>query len=122
MVLAAAVACTVAAPPEALKPEYVQYRTVDSEAPIVRSGYESSPEGNFKYGYQTGNGIDSYAVGVIKNAETVSTSIIFDYIYRTILWIFFYVQGSKQEDGFSEEKRQPLVIDTTDVNGALLSV
>ncbi|KAL0883335.1 hypothetical protein ABMA27_016742 [Loxostege sticticalis] len=40
---------------------------LDATAPIIRSDFDSQPEGNFQYSYETGNGISAQASGVVKN-------------------------------------------------------
>ncbi|VVC95672.1 unnamed protein product [Leptidea sinapis] len=49
--------------------------SADYQVPIVRSTYEQSPEGNFQYAYETGNGIISQADGVVKNPNSESASL-----------------------------------------------
>ncbi|KAL0883337.1 hypothetical protein ABMA27_016744 [Loxostege sticticalis] len=43
---------------------------LDATAPIVRSDFDSQPDGNFQYIYETGNGIYSQALGVVKDPNS----------------------------------------------------
>ncbi|XP_045773420.1 larval cuticle protein LCP-17-like isoform X2 [Maniola jurtina] len=45
-------------------------RSDDYEVPIVKSGYELSPEGAFQYFYEAGNGIVAQADGVMKRVSS----------------------------------------------------
>ncbi|XP_069359580.1 endocuticle structural glycoprotein SgAbd-1-like [Maniola hyperantus] len=64
VILAVAVACAAADVSHIV-------RSDDDSAPIVRSGYELSPEGTFQYYYETGNGISAQADGVMKRLNSV---------------------------------------------------
>ncbi|XP_013164338.1 PREDICTED: larval cuticle protein LCP-17-like [Papilio xuthus] len=50
-------------------------RSDESQAPILKSAYESSPEGNYQYVYETGNGISAQAEGIVKNANSESATL-----------------------------------------------
>ncbi|KAJ8731540.1 hypothetical protein PYW07_004704 [Mythimna separata] len=74
VVLAVAIACVSADVSHIVKDE--------SSAPIVKSDYEISPEGNFQYAYETGNGIYAQGQGVVKNANSEYPSLELQGGYR----------------------------------------
>ncbi|KAL0839011.1 hypothetical protein ABMA28_017008 [Loxostege sticticalis] len=43
---------------------------LDATAPIIRSNFDSQPDGNFQYSYETGNGISAQASGVVKDPNS----------------------------------------------------
>ncbi|CAH0691724.1 unnamed protein product [Spodoptera exigua] len=62
VVLAVAVAYASADVSHVVKDEF--------HAPIVSSSYDIEPQGEYKYSYETGNGIYGQSAGVLKNANS----------------------------------------------------
>ncbi|XP_068633707.1 larval cuticle protein LCP-17-like [Battus philenor] len=54
----------------------------ESQAPIVRSDFDSSPDGAFQYVYETGNGIAAQAEGVVKNPNSEAATLEVKGSYR----------------------------------------
>ncbi|KAG6440631.1 larval cuticle protein LCP-17 [Manduca sexta] len=75
VVLAVAVACASADVSHIVKDE--------ASAPVLKSSYDISPEGNFQYLYETGNGIVAQADGSVKNvnSEYPAVGIVGGYKY-----------------------------------------
>ncbi|KPJ13959.1 Larval cuticle protein LCP-17 [Papilio machaon] len=50
-------------------------RTDESQAPILKSDYNSDPVGNYQYAYETGNGIAAQAEGIVKNPNSEAATL-----------------------------------------------
>ncbi|KAG6440628.1 larval cuticle protein LCP-17 [Manduca sexta] len=54
----------------------------EKSAQVVRSSFDSQPEGSFKYGYETENGILLSAEGVLKNANSEYPAVAIEGGYK----------------------------------------
>ncbi|CAG4940853.1 unnamed protein product [Parnassius apollo] len=50
-------------------------RIDESQAPILKSDFDISPQGSYQWEYETGNGISAQAVGTVRNPESEIASI-----------------------------------------------
>ncbi|XP_050423694.1 pupal cuticle protein 20-like [Adelges cooleyi] len=58
------------------------YKSVDNKLPaIISQSQEVNPDGSFKYGYKTENGIESQAVGYVKNPGTEGAAQVIEGSY-----------------------------------------
>ncbi|KOB74845.1 Cuticular protein CPR2 [Operophtera brumata] len=85
---------------------------LDSQAPILRSQYDITPEGDFKYAYETANGISAQAQGVVKNPNNgnaiPSPPPTPDYVLKSLAYIAAHPPPDRpQASGYKPQYASP---------------